>query len=189
MAGLLDRLRGRTTADPGPAEAVPSEAVPTLDRRERASTPAERQLAEAIAQKMLHGWLQNRHQTLMPLSVNLALLPPDERGRVARFAALAATAGTDVTAPARLAAWLAGASADADTLAAYDAALGAPPAFGRTLADVAAPSCAGIAYVLALVAARGDDAGGAGHAFAEYVAERLALPGAARRSARRRHGR
>ncbi|MCJ2015099.1 hypothetical protein [Methylobacterium sp. J-076] len=190
MSGVLDRLRG-LIAEPAPAPeaagGAPSHEPGT--RRDREATPAERQIAEAIAQKMLHGWLQNRHQTLMPLSVNLALLTPEARGRIARFAALTATAGPGDGAAARLRSWIAATGGDADTLAAYEAALLRPPALGPTLAGVGSPDCAGLAYVLALVAAQEDGGDGAGYAFARYVAERVGLPTAARRSAERRYGR
>jgi hypothetical protein len=193
MLGLVDRLRDWVSPPDGP-EAAAGSAAPVAvpeptSRRDRTPTPGERQLAEAVAQKLLHGWLQNRHQTLMPLSVNLARLPAEDLGRVVRFAAVAASAGGDGTAPERLSAWLASAGADAAALAAYEAALASPTALAPALAEVAAPERAGIAYVLALVASRGGGAGEAGAAFAEYVARRLGLSAAAQRSAQRRYGR
>jgi hypothetical protein len=198
MSGLIDRLRDWVSPSDGRAvagQSTPVAPVPEItnteaaNRREREPTPAERQLAEAVGQKLLHGWLQNRHQTLMPLSVNLARLPAEDRAALARFAALAASAGNREDVAGRLSAWLAAAGADAGTLAAYEAARLSPPALAPSLAEVTAPAQASIAYVLALVAAREGESGDAGHAFADYVARRLALPSAALRSAQRRYGR
>jgi hypothetical protein len=188
MFGLLNRLRHRVTGSgPADAPAEPAAAEPAPGRRHRDPTPSERQLTEEISQKLLHGWLENRHQTLMPLSLNLARIPAEDREPIARFAAIAACAGTDARAPERVRQWLDASGADADTLAAYEAALDAPPPLARALADMASPECAGIAYVLALVAARDGVVGDAGHAFADYVAKRLALPNSALRSAERRY--
>ena len=62
------------------ADRQPSEGErEAIDRRHRAVAPGRRQIAEAVGQKVLHGFLQNRHQTLMPLSVNLARLAEADR--------------------------------------------------------------------------------------------------------------
>lgn len=154
-------------------------------RRQRVLAPGLRQVAEAVGQKVLHGFLQNRHQTLMPLSVNLARLEPAEAAALARFAAVAALAGGAEAAPGQVRAWLAASGAEAAHLAAYDGALAAPPPLDRALAALVQPETALIAFVLALVAARG--AGPAARVFADYVALHRALPAAAVRAAERRH--
>lgn len=156
-----------------------------IDRRHRAVAPGRRQIAEVVGQKVLHGFLQNRHQTLMPLSVNLARLPEADRTALARFAAVAARAGRAEAAPDPVRTWLAGSGADADLLAAFEAALRSPPPLDAALAALSEPETALIAFILCLVAARG--AGPAGWAFADYVALHRTLPTSAVRAAERRY--
>jgi hypothetical protein len=157
----------------------------TIDRRHRAVEPGRRQLAEAVGQKVLHGFLQNRHQTLMPLSVNLTRLAEGECAALARFAAVAARAGGAEAALDPVRAWLRGSGADAGLLAAFEAALRSPPPLDAALAALVEPETALIAFILCLVAAR--EAGPAGWAFADYVALHRALPNAAVRAAERRY--
>jgi hypothetical protein len=156
-----------------------------VDRRRRAVAPGRRQIAEAVGQKVLHGFLQNRHQTLMPLSVNLARLAEADRAALARFAAVAARAGRAEAAPDPVRTWILGAGADPALLAAFDAALRSPPPLDAALAALREPETALIAFILCLIAARG--AGPAGWAFADYVALHRALPTAAVRAAERRY--
>lgn len=163
----------------------PSPEREAIDRRHRAVAPDRRQVAEVVGQKVLHGFLQNRHQTLMPLSVNLARLAEAERAALARFAAVAAQAGRAESAPDRVRTWLSGAGADAGLLAAFDASLRSPPPLDAVLAALREPETALIAFILCLVAAR--EAGPAGWAFAEYVALHRALPTTAVRAAERRY--
>ncbi len=165
-------------------------------------------LRDAVLAKVLHGWLQNRHQTLFPLSVNLATLDPAQRATLAGMVAVSlladgghaghdtpghANTGHAAPGPApaeretRARRWLAAAGADAATLDALDQALAAPPATSRLLDSVLAQGLAPYAYVAALVALDTRDAPGL-H-FLEYLAARLALPATLVRSANRRHRR
>lgn len=175
----LERVAGRqdhrTTA--GEREAI--------DRRHRDIAPGRRQILDAVGQKVLHGFLQNRHQTLMPLSVNLAALTGEDRAAIARFAAVAALAGGAVGAPRPVREWLAAAGADDGTLTAFADALRAPLPLSAALAGLTRPETDLIAFILCLVAAR--EAGPAASAFADYVAAARALPSTLVRAAERRY--
>ena len=87
-------------------------------------------VAEALGTKVLHGWLQNRHQTLMPLSLNLSVMSHEQRAGLARILASLLLAGRPAAEAIEFApvlrAWLAGLGADADVLGQYDEALAAP---------------------------------------------------------------
>jgi len=156
-----------------------------IDRRHRDIAPGRRQVLDVIGQKVLHGFLQNRHQTLVPLSVNLASLAPAKRAVIARFAAVAAQAGGVSQAPRPVRAWLATSGADDETLAAFDDALQAPPPLSVVLAGLTMPEMDLIAFILCLIAAR--EAGPAGWAFADYIAVSRALPSTLVRAAERRY--
>lgn len=188
MSGLLDRLLGRTEV-PAVVVAAPEPEEPT-GRRDRLPGSAESQIEERIGEKVLHGWLQNRQQTLMPLSVNLGRLAPADRIAAMRFAAVAALAGHPGREPAppasaqALEAWLVSVGASEDAVAVFRSTLERPPALHEALAAVRGPDLAPLAFVTALVAGRDGD--GASRAFADYVAASLALPSTAIRSAERR---
>ena len=155
-------------------------------RRARGVAPAEDEIQGRLAAKLLHGWLQNRHQTLMPLHVNLTRLSAAGRELIAAFGGLAANAGGDPKAEGRIREWLRAAGADAHTLSVFDRACSdAPPSLLTLVADLVEPDLANLSYVIALVAAQ--DAGPAAKAFADYIAARLSLPTAALRSAERRY--
>jgi hypothetical protein len=156
-----------------------------VSRRNREIAPGRRQISEAIGQKVLHGFLQNRHQTLIPLSINLARIADAERAAIARFAAVAVRAGSADAALEPVRACLIGFAADSDMLAAFEAALRSPPPLHAALSGLADPEIALIAFILCLVAAR--SAGPAAWAFADYVALHRGLPTASVRAAERRY--
>ncbi|MGI3776952.1 MAG: hypothetical protein ACRYGC_06610 [Janthinobacterium lividum] len=191
---LLARLLGarRPAARDGAAPA-PEAATPLATALAAPPPPGgQAMLREAVLSKVLHGWLQNRHQVLFPLAVNLATLDPGRRATLARITAIALLADDDQTPAhdereARARRWLASAGADPATLTALDDALADPPATSRTLDAVAAQDLAPYAYVAALVALDTRDA--AGLHFTEYLAARLALPATLVRSANRRYRR
>jgi hypothetical protein len=156
-----------------------------VSRRNREIAPGRRQISEAIGQKVLHGFLQNRHQTLIPLSINLARITDVERAAIARFAAVAVRAGNADAALEPVRACLIGFAADVGMLATFEAALQSPPPLDAALSALADPEVALVAFILCLVAARG--AGPAAWAFADYVALHQGLPTAAVRAAERRY--
>ncbi|UMY18520.1 DUF533 domain-containing protein [Methylobacterium organophilum] len=83
---LLDRLLRR----PDPA---PEPAAPARPRRDRHAGRPEAIVLESLGQKVLHGWLQNRYQTLLPLTLNLRSLDLAQRALVIRLVAAAMEAG------------------------------------------------------------------------------------------------
>ena len=140
-------------------------------------------LDDGVMTKVLHGWLQNRHQVLFPLAVNLGNLSAAQRQVLAAFAAVAllsddAARGREVS----LRAWLSASYGDAALMEALDVALDNPPAMSRAIAAVVAEDLAAYAYVAAVIAlqARGS--------LLEYFATRLNLPATLVRSAQRRYG-
>ncbi len=54
--------------------------------RPRSRLPADPRvlILASLGQKILHGWSQNRQQTLFPLTVNLRTLAPDARDLILR---------------------------------------------------------------------------------------------------------
>ncbi|MGU3667231.1 hypothetical protein ACLBX9_23850 [Methylobacterium sp. A49B] len=156
-----------------------------VDRRHRNIPPGQRQILEVVGQKVLHGFLQNRHQTVMPLSVNLARLSGAERGALARFAAVVARSSGPMMVLDPIRAWLAASGADQEVLATFDDALTSPPPLDRALAGLTGAETSLIAFILCLIAARA--AGPTGWAFADYVALHRGLPTTAVRAAERRY--
>lgn len=156
-----------------------------VDRRHRNIPPGRRQILEVVGQKVIHGFLQNRHQTLMPLSVNLARLTGADGTALARFAAVVARSSGPTVVHDPIRAWLAAAGADAGILATFEAALRTPPPLDRALADLMGPETGLIGFILCLIAAR--ETGPPGWAFADYLALHRGLPTTAVRAAERRY--
>lgn len=73
-----------------------TEALQPAPRRRPLAHPPLLLLQEQVAGKLLHGWLQNRHQTLFPLALNLRNMPPAHRALLVRaMAAGVAMTGQD----------------------------------------------------------------------------------------------
>ena len=172
-----------------PEQPMPDQ--PMQGRRDRVLAGGQQLLIDSMAGKVLHGWLQNRHQTLFPLTVNLRTLTPAQAAALAAWMAVASLAtrpeGGGEAANAGVREWLRSVDADGAALAALDAALADPPPLHRALAAVARDGLAAYAFVVALVAADGRELATA--PFLDYVAARLALPTTVVRSAVRRYRR
>ncbi len=193
---LFERLfAGRPRDGAAPAlEAVATGITPALMAAAEAELQPSTRLAavpqagwtvldETLMAKVLHGWLQNRHQTLFPLAVNLKTLSAAQRQALAAFAAVALLADDAARArEAQVRGWFTASGAEADTMEGLAAALADPPAMSRAVAAVIAGDLAAYAYVVAVVAlqARGS--------LLEYFAARLNLPPTLVRSAQRRYG-
>lgn len=164
---------------------------PVAGRRERMADAGSAGVMEALGAKVLHGWLQNRHQTLIPLTLNLSLLGPEQQNALARILAsfvLAGRPGADAAAAMpMLRSWLAGLGAAAETLAAFDAALEAPMPLNAVFEAAQAQELTIYAYVAALMAA--DSRYPASVMLCEMVQARFDLPPAVVRSAMRRYRR
>ncbi len=187
MAHLFGWLLGSQEAAAPDVPAEPAGGSAAMQgRRDRVLAGGQQMLVDSLAEKVLHGWLQNRHQTLFPLTVNLRSLRPDQAVALAEWAAVAASAtGTAGEASAR--SWLAAAGADAAVMAGFDTAQASPPPLDRVLKAVLHHGLAPYAYVAALIATDMQDP--AAIPFLDYVAARLALPATVVRSAQRRYRR
>lgn len=147
-------------------------------------------IAESLSEKVLNGWLQNRHQTLYPLTVNLRALDPPRVALLAQVMAVALLAGIappDADDIDAVSSWLGTVGGDESARAALRAALEAPPALSALLHGVQQANLTAYAYVVALVAGPLRDPAGA--LFLDYLAARLGLPTNVVRSANRRYRR
>ena len=213
--GLLGRLlvgpAGRSGAAPGPAvlatgippvlpggvdgDILAAHQIVASVARPTAPPVAGRQaIDDAILSKVLHAWLQNRHQTLFPLALNVRTLDRRQRVTLARMAAVLLLAEhghhrreADLAREGAARRWLVDAGAGVDTLEAMDEALLDPPAISRVIDAVLECGLASYAYVAALICL--DLRNQSGLHLAEYLAARMALPTTLVRSANRRYGR
>ena len=168
----------------------PAEESPAIGRRGRPLTPARDILVEGVAQKVLHGWMQNRHQTLYPLSVNLRTLEPGKGRLLARLMAAMLLAGSRMPDEGRVAstaAWFREAGGASDLEGALRAAFDEPEPLSALLAEIQDAKLSAYAYVVALIAA--DLRNEADHLFLDYLAVRLALPANVVRSADKKYRR
>jgi uncharacterized membrane protein YebE (DUF533 family) len=162
----------------------------SVGRRGRPLADGRGVLVHQMAGKLLHAWLQNRHQTLFPLAVNLRSLSPDHAGLLAQWMAIVVLGGSGAGDAAQAAAardWLGSVGADAAVVATFDAALQTPPPLHVVLAALSLHDLAAYGYVLALVGLDRHDP--VAEPFLDYVAARLALPTTVVRSAVRRYRR
>lgn len=167
-------------------------APPTVaSRRDRPADPGAAMVADALAAKLLHGWLQNRHQTLVPLTLNLRVLSPEQRRVVAGGLAallLAGRARAEALGRApKLREWLRELGADAETQAAFDGALDATPSLDTVIESAQALDLTVYLFVAAVVCAEASQP--ASLLLPEVVRARFDLSSAIVRSATRRYRR
>lgn len=160
-------------------------------RRERDPNDGSSVIQDALSAKLMHGWLQNRHQTLMPLTLNIGMLSVEQRSSLARMLASFLLVGRPSAEAADFAptlrTWLSGVGGDFDTLIAFDEALGSPLPLNVAF-DIAQNSALTIyAYVAALMAS--DTRYSASIMLCDLVQARFDLPSAVVRSAVRRYRR
>jgi uncharacterized protein DUF533 len=159
-------------------------------RRQRQLALPRAIVTESLSEKILHGWLHNRHQTLYPLTVNLRTLDPPAAALLAQVMAVALLAGgapPDAEDIESASSWLGGVGGDQSARAALRAAVEAPPALSALLHGIQQANLAVYAYVVALVAGPSRDPAEA--LFLDYLAARLGLPADVVRSANRRYRR
>lgn len=162
-------------------------AASGVHRQRVLASPGAVVVAESLGAKVLHVWLQNRHQTLYPLTVNLRTMEPRDAALLAQMMAVALLAGGPKLETERAeaaAAWLASVGADEAAQATLHAALATPPPLSRLLHEIQQTDIAAYAYVVALAAGQRDPAG---QLFLDYLAVRLGLPASVVRSANRRY--
>ena len=162
------------------------DAAGETGRRDRRLGLPQEILDRSLSGKVLDGWLQNRHQVLVPLTLRLGRLSPDDAALVMRFTAVAVLNATDGGDGARRSAerWLREIGAPGDGLGPFAAALDSPPPLSQMLAALRARDLAPYAYAAAVAAV--DTREPAGRVFASFVAIRLDLPADAVRSIDRR---
>lgn len=188
----LRRILGAQTDRDAPVPASPSTATRdsapdrSQARRDRDLGLPEELLRRALAQKVLDGWLGNRNQVLVPLTLRLGRLRADDVELLMRFAAaslLVASPGETEARPA-MTRWLRSIGALDEALAVFDRSLQAPTALS-TLLD-RAQSRQLEPYVYAIATRAADLRAVSGRLYADFVAARLALPPDAVRSINRR---
>lgn len=188
---LLHRLVAGHPRD-GTAEALEQQsgilAEPPANRRRHRLPGNPRDLILAsLGQKALHGWMQNRHQTLFPLTVNFQTLSPEARDLILRAIATAMMAASPPTPPEQARTWLATVGATAADLARLDEALAAPEPLAPLLDTLLAANLGPYAYAVSLAST--DRHSHAGPLYLEYLAARLAIPASVVKSVNRRYAR
>ena len=146
-------------------------------------------LVRSLSQKVLNGWLQNRHQTLVPLAMNVGRLLPEQVDILVNFAAVAVLGGSSSHDAGRnsVTRWLRSIGAQSGAIEAFDAAIEGPRPLSLLLQAVRDHELGPYAYAGAVVAS--DQREPSGWLFSNYVAARLALPADAVRSIDRRYRR
>jgi uncharacterized protein DUF533 len=181
----------------GPAPAAAAAAIAAAVDEEEAAAPPRRQpppaqdpqrvLREVLATKALHAWLQNRHQTLFPLTLNLRVLDPGARALLVRLVAASAAMALDGGAePGRLGAALDGAGAGEAERRLLAEALAAPAPLPPLLDALREAGLGAYAYAAALLAL--GRRGPVECAWLDFLAARFALPAEVTGDLERRSG-
>lgn len=198
---FLQLFKWREPADgASPAlEALASEVGPLATdtqtggsgRRERDANDGTAVIHDALGAKVLHGWLQNRHQTLMPLTFNVATLSAPQRAALARmlasFLLIGRPAAEAIDFGPTLRTWLSEVGGDSDTLMTFDQALTASLPLNETFDLAQEMGLSTYAYVAALMAS--DTRYPVSVMLCDMVQARFDLPTAIVRSAARRYRR
>ncbi|RVU13177.1 DUF533 domain-containing protein [Methylobacterium oryzihabitans] len=163
----------RISAEPDEAGADEEEAAPVrASRRERRADQADAIVRDALSQKVLRAWLQNRNQTLVPLALNLRSLDAEGRTLVVRaMAAAQAATGQDAAPPGDLLARIGAGEAERALLAdarAQEAGL------GGLLDAVRARDLGAYAYAASLMVL--DQRRLVSRLYLAFLASRLSLP-------------
>jgi uncharacterized membrane protein YebE (DUF533 family) len=166
---LLSMVRGRDGR---------SRALEELALRPMGPHPlseGERSAQAAIGTKVLEYWLANRRQTLVPYTLNLRVLTPEQAGLIVAMMAAAAQADgqVDPTEARRIPLALQRLGAGEVESQAATRALDEPQDLGTLLARVQEEGLAAHAYAAALLAI--DRQGRVNRAFLDFVAARLGL--------------
>lgn len=159
-------------------------------RRSRRERPLARPRAivdESLAQKVLHGWLQNRHQTLHPLALDLRSLRPAEAELVvhAMAAAMTADGKVDREEQARAAGSLERFGIGEAERRLLAEAIRAPRPLGQLLDAIQAANLGSYAYAASLLAL--NQRTPVNRLYLEYLAARMGIPGDVMASLNRRY--
>lgn len=144
---------------------------------------------DAVAQKLLLGFLQNRHQTLYPLSINFRTFDDAGSALLMRVVAVSLLAGgTSASAMTeRVDGWLNKTQGGERERATLAAALADPQALSTLLAEAASAKLGAASYAVALAVL--DQRQSVNRRFLEYLAVRLAVPSDIARSLAQRYRR
>ncbi len=185
---------GRSEAVERPAKpkiiaAAIAEPAPDTERRDRGFWLPQELLDRCLAQKVMDGWLQNRHQVLLPLTFRLGRLGAEHIDVLMRFTATVVLIGSaadarDVDSAEH---WLGEVGAGERGIAVFRAALSTPQPLSDTLRVVRDAGLEPYAYAAAVAVANTREP--AGHLFANFIAARFTLPADAIRSIDRRYRR
>lgn len=140
----------------------------------------------SLAQKVLFGWMQNRHQTLYPLVLNLRNMDGGEKKLIVDAIALALQAGEHDGSGQRAEAWLGSVGGDADDLVALTEAQRAPRPINTFVMAVRSAGQGPQAYAAAVGALSRRDL--VNRRFHDYFAARLGIADEVARSMNRRYG-
>jgi hypothetical protein len=194
VRATLDRdgqaVGAERTAREGTQAAAPGHlrAAPSSTGRRRLPSP-DAVLLESAAQKVMHAWLQNRHQTLFPLTINLRRVSPQETELLMRLVAVVLSAVNTVSCArtAQVRDRLGSVGANENQLRVFAGAAQDPPPLGRVLEEAEKQGLGAYAYALSLMAL--DQRQQVDQLFLEYLAARLALPAGVIRSVNRQYRR
>ena len=172
-----------------PEHGTTSAEIEDGGRRGRRLGVPQEILDRSLSQKVLHGWLQNRHQVLVPLTFRLGRLEPDDVELLMRFTAVALLNGSTADAASQrpVERWLHDIGAADAAVAGFRAGLASPAPLSTLVAKLRERELSAYAYAAAVVAADTQEA--SGRLFANFIAARLGLPADAVRSIDRRYRR
>ncbi len=162
-------------------------AARLLTHSHRAIPRPETVIQASLAQKLLHGWMQNRHQTLFPLVLNFRNLSADEKTLIIEAMAVALQAGESAgLAAGRAETWLLSVGGDAQDVAALAQSRTAPCRIGEVAAALRAAGLAAQAYAAAVGTLSRRLT--VNRRFHDYLAARLGLADEVARGMNRRYG-
>ena len=157
---------------------LPESVEADRDDAERPAGPAEHDepLVEIVAAKVLMAWLRNRQQLLVPFSIDLHKIEPDQVDLLLQAMIVAAQAdGTiDGKERERVRAALERLNATPEQLANLDAALDQPKPLAHALKEVKDVQTGAIVYAASLLAI--DRRKLVNRQYLRYLAARLQLP-------------
>ncbi len=195
---MIGRLLGRALNRDGQAAALQADALAEGARLAQEAVAAAGQhrrrppvphsvLQMAVAQKVLGAWLQNRHQTLYPLALNLRTMDAERVGLLLQVvaAALWASGPPNAAEVDRVSGWLGSVGADSVRRASLPGLLEAPQPLPALLEAVLAARIGPFAYAVALAAL--DQRQLVNRLFLDYLAARLAIPTDVSRSLAQRY--
>ena len=178
----------QTAALEPPGETVSLAVLPTppAQRRRRGPEP-QRILMEALAVKVLHAWLQNRHQTLFPLTLSFRSLDASGRELLVHMMATAAQADgeTDPEEQERIEKALEATGAGEAERHLLPEAMRQPRLLSHLLREAQETHLGAHAYAASLLAL--DQRSRVNQAWLDYLAARLGLPTEVTNSLNRRY--